>query len=149
VKLVITTPTAVAVDLDGVISVRAEDETGSFGVLRGHADFLTALEDSVVTWRQGDGARRYCAVRGGVLSVSGGERIAIATREAVPGEDLEQLETDVLARFRRADEEEAAARIASERLHLAAIRRIFGYLRPDRGGTGFEPPVLPPRGAGR
>ncbi len=137
-RLVITTPTALALDVEEVVSVRAEDETGSFGVLGGHADLLTALSDSVVAFRGAVGPWRYCAVRGGVLSVSGGERVSIATREAILGQDLAQLERDVLARFRRADEDEAAARVGSEQLHLAAIRRIFGYLRPERGGAGLE-----------
>jgi F-type H+-transporting ATPase subunit epsilon len=138
VRLVVTTPTAVALDVEGVASVRAEDETGSFGVLRGHADLLTALVDTVVIYRLADGPRRYCAVRGGVLSVVGGDRVAIATREAVPGDDLAQLERGVLARFRQADEDEAAARVASEQLHLAAIRRIFGHLRPERSSSALN-----------
>jgi F-type H+-transporting ATPase subunit epsilon len=134
-RLVITTPTAVAVDQEGVQRVRAADPSGSFAVLQGHADLLTALRETVVAWRGADGRERYCAVRGGTFSVSGGRRVAIATREAVEGEDLEQLQTEVLGRFRRAAEEEAAARTASERLHLAAIRRILGLLEPDGGGA--------------
>ena len=31
--------------------LRAEDDTGAFGILPGHADFLTVLAVSVVTWR--------------------------------------------------------------------------------------------------
>jgi F-type H+-transporting ATPase subunit epsilon len=145
-RIVITTPTALTLEVEEIVSMRAEDETGSFGMLPGHADLLTVLSDSVVSFRLASGPWRHCAVRGGVLSVSGGERVAIATREAVLSEDLGQLERDVLARFRRADEDEAAARVGSERLHLAAIRRIFGYLRPERGGAG---PTMRPGGAER
>jgi F-type H+-transporting ATPase subunit epsilon len=133
-RLVITTPTAVAVDRDGVQRVRAADPSGSFGVLQGHADLLTALRETVVAWREADGRERFCAVRGGTLLVTGGRQVSIATREAVAGDDLERLQAEVLDRFRRAAEEEAAARTASERLHLAAIRRILGLLEPDGGG---------------
>jgi F-type H+-transporting ATPase subunit epsilon len=49
-KLRITDPTAILVDTD-VRSVRAEDASGSFGILSGHADFLTALGVSIVSWR--------------------------------------------------------------------------------------------------
>ena len=45
-------------------------------------------------------------MRGGVLMVSGGERIAIATREAVVGDDLVRLEAEVLEAFRRKTIEE-------------------------------------------
>ena len=68
-----------------LLAVRAEDATGSFGILPRHADFLTSLAISVVSWESGDTTRHYCAVRRGVLTVRGGHDIAVATREAVPG----------------------------------------------------------------
>jgi hypothetical protein len=46
-RLLITTPTSVVMDDPNVIAVRGEDESGSFGILGGHADFLTALTVSV------------------------------------------------------------------------------------------------------
>lgn len=138
-RLLITTPTAVVINDPVVVAVRAEDESGSFGILSGHADLLTALTISVVSWRRADGARRYCAVRRGVLSVSEGSLVAIATREAVAGDDLDHLEKVVLAGFRGAMEEERAARTASLRLQMNAIRRIVRYLRPERPGAfGIE-----------
>ncbi len=53
-KLLITTPTAVVINAQDVAAVRAEDESGSFGILNGHADFLTALTVSVVSWHNAD-----------------------------------------------------------------------------------------------
>ena len=44
-KLTIVTPLAVIIETDGVVHLRAEDETGAFGILSGHADFLTALAE--------------------------------------------------------------------------------------------------------
>jgi F-type H+-transporting ATPase subunit epsilon len=129
-RLTVTTPTRIVVDERDVVAVRAEDETGSFGVWQRHADFLTALVPSVVSWRDAGGREGYCAVRGGLFSVSDGERIAITTREAVVGDDLAQLEAEVARRFAEAGELEAQARTDSARLHAAAIRRILGYLRP-------------------
>jgi F-type H+-transporting ATPase subunit epsilon len=134
-RFLITTPAAVVVDDSAVAAVRAEDESGSFGILAGHADFLTALTVSVVSWRRDDGAQRYCAVRYGVLSVSGGNRVAIATREAVVGDDLGHLEHMVLAGFRDSIEAERTARTGSLRLEMNAIRQIVRYLRPERPGA--------------
>ena len=45
--LTITTPMAMLVDAADVRSVRAEDESGHFGILPGHSDYLTALPASV------------------------------------------------------------------------------------------------------
>ena len=50
-RLLITTPTAVVIDDPDVVAVRAEDESGGFGILKGHADLLTALTVSIVSWR--------------------------------------------------------------------------------------------------
>jgi F-type H+-transporting ATPase subunit epsilon len=135
VKLRITTPTALLAELDDVLRVRAEDASGAFGILPRHADLLTVLETSVVSWHRSNGAEGHCAVRGGVLMVSGGERIAIATREAVLGDDLVHLESEVLEAFRRKTAEEQTARAGSARLQLAAMRRIFDYVRPERDAT--------------
>jgi F-type H+-transporting ATPase subunit epsilon len=134
-RLLITTPTSIIVDVPDATSIRAEDESGSFGILQGHADFLTVLAISILRWRQADAAQRYCAVRRGVLSVSGGREVMVATREAVIGTDLDRLEDAVLAGFREAAEEERGARAESLRLQMTAIRRIIHYLRP--GGSSI------------
>ncbi|MGO8912850.1 MAG: F0F1 ATP synthase subunit epsilon [Bradyrhizobium sp.] len=133
-RLRIVTPLAVVIDEDGVVAVRAEDATGSFGILPHHADFLTSLEISVVSWESSDKTRHYCAVRRGVLSVDGGHEIAVATREAVPGDDLANLDETVLARFRADIETERTEHVESTRLHLNAIRQIMRHLRPDQRG---------------
>lgn len=68
----ITTPMAVLVDSTTVRGLRAEDESGAFGILPGHEDYLTALPASVLRWHEAGGATRYCALRAGVLTVRQG-----------------------------------------------------------------------------
>lgn len=133
-RLLITTPTAVIIDHRDVVAVRAEDDSGGFGILQGHADFLTALTVSVVSWRHADDRQRFCAVRRGVLSVTGGNEVAIATRQAMPGDDLHHLEQVILAEFREAAEAERTARTESLQLQMKAIRQIVHYMRPQRPG---------------
>lgn len=134
-RLLITTPTAVVIDESDVVAVRAEDESGSFGILNGHADFLTALAVSVVSWHHADDRQRFCAVRRGVLSATDGNEVAIATREAIPGDDLDLLQQIVLTTFRETVETERSARTESLRLQMKAIRQIVRYLRPERRGV--------------
>ena len=131
-RLLITTPTTVVVDDPDVVALRAEDDSGSFGILQGHADFLTALTVSIVSWRHSDGERKFCAVRHGVLSVTKGTEVAIATRQALTGEDLDHLEQVVLAEFREGIEAERTARTESLQLQMKAIRQIVRFLRPER-----------------
>lgn len=141
-KLTVTTPLAIVVEADGVAHLRAEDDTGAFGILPGHADFLTALTVSVASWRDARGAEHHVALRGGMLEVRGGDTIAVATPDAVPGDDLGRLETEVLARFRRQLTNEQAARTDAQRLYLAAIREIVRFLRAERAPTAPGSPVM-------
>jgi F-type H+-transporting ATPase subunit epsilon len=132
VRLLITTPDAVVVDADDVIAVSAEDGSGSFGILPGHADLITALEVSVMSWLERDGRRRYCALRGGVLHVRDGSEVAVATPQALIADDLDRLDAQVLEKLRADAEEEKAARAHTEQLRLWAMRQILTYLRPHR-----------------
>jgi F-type H+-transporting ATPase subunit epsilon len=137
VRLLITTPDALIVSADDVIAVTAEDASGAFGILPGHADLVTALEVSVMSWVQRDSRRRYCALRGGVLHVRDGSEIAIATPEALIADDLERLDIGVLEKLCANVEEERAARAYTEQLRLRAMRQILTFLRPQRR-SGME-----------
>lgn len=135
-RLRIVTPLSVVVD-EGIDSLRAEDASGSFGILAGHAPFLTALVVSIVSWRK-DERERFCAVRGGVITVGGEVAVAIATREAVAGDDLATLDTQVLARFLSDADEQRTEHVESVRLQLNAIRRMISRLRPGSNVGEFQ-----------
>jgi len=129
-RLIVTTPTEIAVDENSIRHVRAEDSSGSFGIEPGHADLLATLMISVVRWRgQGD-LERYVAVRGGVLRIRSGSVVEIATREAVVSDDLAHLRSQVLTVMKKNLEAEKSARSGTLRLEHAAIRQIYRYLRP-------------------
>lgn len=130
-RLLITEPMRVVVNDTDVVSVTAEDGSGSFGILTGHADLVTALTPSVVTWQLANGQRCWCAVRRGVLSVSAGRQVAIATRQAECSNDPALLEHVVRARLQATRESERQSRVATTKLHAAAIREIIRALRPD------------------
>ncbi|PZU64816.1 F0F1 ATP synthase subunit epsilon [Sphingobium sp.] len=135
-RLRITDPTSIVVDHD-VASIRAEDASGSFGIFAGHADLVTALEISVVSWREVDGRQGFCAVRNGILTVSDGSRVDIATREAHLGDDLEELEAIVLAGYRTHIEAERSSRTASAKLRMQAIRRMVEALQGGPSEIGL------------
>ena len=140
-RLTVTTPLDIVVEADDVVHVRAEDESGAFGILAGHADFLTVLAVSVLSWRDGAGREHHAAVRGGMLEVRDGSTVAVASREAVVSDDLDRLEHEVLAAFRRVVDEERGARTDAQRLYLAAIRQIYRFLRTEDqpGAMGAGP----------
>ena len=136
--LTVTTPGEILVDSGDVAAVRAEDESGGFGVLPGHADLLTALVPSVVRWRTSDGAVHFCAVHGGIFTVSSGRNVAVACREGVLGASFEDLEAKVRAARAQQIEADRKAHVEQVRLHALAVRQLLRYLRP---GTEAAAPV--------
>lgn len=139
-RLLVTTPVSVVVDADNVGYVRAEDETGAFGILPGHADFITVLAISVITWRNEADELHHIAVRGGVLTVRDGELVEVATADAVGEDTLRRLGQAVLTRFREEASAEEEARISATRLQLATIRQLQRYLECGRQPVPQGPP---------
>lgn len=115
------------VDASDVRHVRADDESGAFGILPGHADFITVLAASVITWRNHSDEEHHVAVRGGVLTVRDGNLVEVATREAVREDDLGGLGEAVLDRFRQEVDAEAVSRVSASRLHIATLRQFQRY----------------------
>ncbi|MBI1219538.1 MAG: F0F1 ATP synthase subunit epsilon [Rhodobacteraceae bacterium] len=132
-RLVVTTPLALVLDAPDAARILAEDASGGFGILPGHADFLTVLPVSVLTWFDRAGTEHNVALRRGVLRVAGGQTVSVAAREAVAGNALEDLEGAVLDRFRAAERDEATARVSTERLNLATMRSLQRYLGTAAG----------------
>lgn len=146
--LTVTTPMELLVDAPDLRAVRAEDESGSFGILPGHTDFLTTLPASVLRWRDASGVLHFCALRSGLLTVRDGSRVAVTCREGVLGDDLEALAEDVAQL--RAEEADAdrRARVEQMRLHAQAVRQLMRYLRPGQTSAFAHPPQIAESGDG-
>jgi F-type H+-transporting ATPase subunit epsilon len=132
-RLQIVTPLTVETDLDGIVSVRADDATGSFVIWPHHADFLTVLAICVIGWSRAEGKRGHIAVRGGILRVENGELVQVATRQAISGTTLERLGDKVLDQLRQEAEHEAKSRTGSTRMHMGLLRQLDRYLKTRRG----------------
>lgn len=143
-KLLVSTPVSIIVDAGDVHHVRAEDLTGAFGILPGHADFITVLTVSVITWHDLSGNEHHVAVRGGILTVRDGDLVQVATREAVGEDTLDELGQAVLHTFREEQQAEEKARISATRMQLATIRQLQRYLQSGRQQvpTGSPPTKL-------
>jgi len=138
-RLVVTTPTARVADVEGIAHIRAEDGTGAFGILPGHADFVTVLPVSVVTWRGSDGTEGFVLVRRGVLTVREGKLVEIAARGAYREAGLASLGGTAIEALERADAAEDVLRTADTRLHLATMRQIERVLRAGHAAQSMPP----------
>ncbi len=92
-----------------------------------------AVRQRAARRREAGGRSGYCAVRNGILTVSGGKDVAVATREAHVSDDLDELEGMVLAGYRQHRDAERSSRTASAKLRMQAIRHMVESLR---GGSG-------------
>lgn len=138
-RLRVLTPTGTILDTGEAVALRAADASGSFGIRPGHADFITVLSLGVLSWQDAAGAAHHVAVRGGVLRVSGGQEVEVATREARAGDDLAALAGEMLAEYARRDEEDARLRTRAARLHAAAIRQLGEVLESGRRPVITQP----------
>ncbi len=141
-RLTIATPSRLLIDAPDVRALRAEDGSGAFGVLPGHADLLTVLPPSVLRWTRSDGKTRYCALSGGVMTVSEGARVAVACRRGTLGDDLEKLQAEVAAARAAELDADRRAKVEQTRLHAQAVRRLMQSLRGDGHGLGGGTPFI-------
>jgi len=141
--LTLTTPLAIVLDDPNVTSFRGEDASGAFGLLPGHADFLTVMPAGVIRWRGATGPWHFCALRGGVLSLSGGSRLQIACREAIRSESLETLHAEVSAARAAAREAARSARTQGAKLQARAIRHLMRELAAGGDAFGLDREAKP------
>jgi F-type H+-transporting ATPase subunit epsilon len=122
-RLKLLTPTRVLIDQE-VAKIVADGEHGSFGLLPQHVDFLAALVPGLLAFEDDSGSERFAAVDEGIL-VKRGDEVLVSTRQAVCGENLEQLRSTVRHEFTVLDERERAAKAAVAKLEASFLR---GYL---------------------
>jgi len=71
-------------------AIRLKDGSGYFGIMKGHIDFMTAVETSLCYYLDENGKEVFLAVDGGIVSVRG-ETVTITSREVFESFDAEKL----------------------------------------------------------
>ena len=79
-----------ATRIDGVVSFVGEDASGSFGILPGHARFMTILELGLARFRRADAAWQYLAMPGAVLYFKD-NLLSLSTRRYFLDQDYERI----------------------------------------------------------
>ncbi|HPB75071.1 MAG TPA: F0F1 ATP synthase subunit epsilon [Chromatiaceae bacterium] len=109
----------------GLVSFVGEDASGSFGLLPGHAPFLTLLEYGLARFRQATGPWRYLACPGAVLWFTDDE-LFLNTRRYLIDEDYGRISG--LLEGQLAEEEAALKSVKDnlQRLEQELFRRLRG-----------------------
>lgn len=127
-RLRVLLPTRVLIDRP-VRKLTAEGPEGQFALLPRHADYVSVLPPGILAyWPAGPDANAeagetYLGIDEGVL-VKQADTVDVALRDAVRGDDLDQLRDLVERRFRQLDEAERQARGALARLEAGVVRRF-------------------------
>ena len=121
-------PTEVLIE-EKVTKVNAEAENGHFGILPHHIDFVAALVPGILSFETEETKEEvFLAVNEGIL-VKCDREVLVSTRNAIQGEDLENLKQTVTEQFEVLDEKEKLTRSALAQFEANMVRR-FQDLRP-------------------
>jgi F-type H+-transporting ATPase subunit epsilon len=125
-RLNIVTPTSMF--SRAVTHIRLKDESGFFGIMKGHVDFLTVLVPSLCYYRDEQGAEMFIAVDEGIFSVRGG--VATITSKAVfESADAEALAELIESSFQERKKSEAGLREMLDNIEKSFIEKTVAFLR--------------------
>jgi F-type H+-transporting ATPase subunit epsilon len=114
--------------IDGVASFVGEDESGSFGILPGHARMITVLSYGLARFRTAGESWAYLALPGGVLYFVHDE-LRISTRRYFKDSDYRRISGVLLDRLLGEEEEIRATRESVYRLEQEMFRRLRDMAR--------------------
>jgi F-type H+-transporting ATPase subunit epsilon len=125
-KLNIVTPAGIF--SRDITHLRLKDESGAFGIMRGHIDFLTVLVPSLCYYLDLNGKEMFLAVDGGIFSVRGGVA-NLTSREIFEGEDAGKLAELMESTFEQRRNAEAGLREMLGNIEKAFIEKTAAFLR--------------------
>lgn len=120
-QMTLMTPERIMVNRS-VKKIVAEAENGFFCLLPRHVDYLAGLVPGILSYW--DDNREYLlAVDEGTL-VKCSDVVKISVRNAIPGDSLQELETQVREQFKQLDQREQQIRLALRKLEADFVRRF-------------------------
>jgi len=130
-KLRIVTPAKVSEK--NVKAIRLKDESGFFGIMKGHVDFLTALDPSLCYYLDDNGKEAFLAVDGGVVSVKDGT-VTITSRDVFESENAEELSEIIEKTFTKRDSSEASFLTMLKGIEQSFIEKTLEFIRSSPRG---------------
>ncbi|MDA3947059.1 MAG: hypothetical protein PF439_10315 [Helicobacteraceae bacterium] len=109
--------------VENVSSFRAEDSSGSFGILPRHIEFLTILEPSIAIALI-EGEEEYFAFNGGILSFKK-EILTITTKDFVQSSQIGELQGIIEKYLKEQQEKESIFHLNMKNLRKAIFKKII------------------------
>jgi F-type H+-transporting ATPase subunit epsilon len=111
-------------EFSDVTSFVAEDASGSFGILAGHARMMTSLVIGLARFRSGEESWRYLALPGAILYFHG-NRLTLSTRRCLIGEDYSLISTALRTQLLAEEEKLHMMKESLHRMEEEVLRRLW------------------------
>jgi len=108
--------------VENVSFFRAEDRSGTFGILSRHIEFLTILEPSIAIAVIG-GEEEYFAFNGGILSFKK-EMLTVTTKEFAQSSQIGELRGIIERFFKEQQEKESIFHLNMQNLQKAFFKKM-------------------------
>jgi F-type H+-transporting ATPase subunit epsilon len=108
--------------------IRFKDETGFFGILKGHIDFLTVLVPSLCYYRDITDREIFLAVDRGILNVREGV-VFLTSREVFESEDAERLSEKIDKTILKRSESEKAFLKMLEGIERSFMEKTLEFMK--------------------
>jgi len=125
-KLKIVTPAGIF--SRDITHIRLRDESGAFGIMKGHIDFLTVLVPSLCYYRDLNGREMFLAVDEGIFTVRDGVA-TLTSREIFESTDAEKLAELMESTFEQRRKAEAGLREMLGNIEKSFIEKTAAFLR--------------------
>jgi F-type H+-transporting ATPase subunit epsilon len=113
-----------------VASFVGEDASGSFGILAGHALFVTALVIGLGRFRAADGLWRYIAMPGAVLHFKD-DVLTLSTRRCLIDDDYTRISTALAEQLLTEEEKLQSMKQSLRRMEDEVLKRLWEMGRSE------------------
>ncbi len=120
---------------DDVVQFIAADDSGSFGLLAGHAPLVAVLRYGLARFVDRTGRWRYLALPGGVLNFAG-NCLTLATVRYFLGDESATICRQLAEEMARADSDVHSSRATLNEIEHALVRRLGELSGRLREGIG-------------
>lgn len=111
-------------EINGVTSFIAEDRSGSFGILAGHARMMTTLGLGLARFRAGESAWKYLALTESVLYFCD-DTLTVATHRYLMGEDYTLISQALQEQLLAEEEELQDIKQSLHQMDEALFKRLW------------------------
>jgi F-type H+-transporting ATPase subunit epsilon len=110
--------------IEDVESFVGADRSGSFGILPGHARFMTSLTFGLARFRTSEAPWQYLAMPGALLYFRGNE-LVLSTRHYLIDEDYTRISTAMAEQLQEEESKLKSMKTSLRRMEEEALKRMW------------------------